>query len=145
MFYTLAAEGRIVAGPKSLPFNHNIAKKVKEDAKNGVPVDATFAAIQKYQDAPGSLTTYYKIYRHVMEEARSEAIGAVGNKVLNAALNGDEDSGTTFKYRELYLRTQGNWSPKETVQTREVGTDAEEEESAVHALMKALGKEVDED
>jgi len=91
------------------------------------------------------LSTYYKLYRTAMEEARAESVSAVGNKVLNAALHGDEDSGNTFKSRELYLRTQGNWSPKETLQTQEVGTDEEENRSAVEALLTALGKNEDDE
>lgn len=128
-----------------LPVNPSITKAVKEMTRDGVPVATIFSAIQKYQDAPASLTTFYKNYRTAMEEARAENIGAVGNKVLNQALNGDEDSGNTFKARELYLRTQGGWSPKETVETRDVGTDDEEDTSAVESLMTALGMNKDSD
>lgn len=126
---------------QKLPYNDEIAKRVRELTRAGVPVKSIFAEIQKYQDAPGSYTTFYKNYGSDMEMARGSAVEAVGNKVVNQALNGDEDAGNTWKAREFYLRTQGGWTPKEAVETREVGTDAEEEESAVDALMKALGKD----
>jgi hypothetical protein len=72
-------------------------------------------------------------------------IEAVGNKVVDQALNGDPNAGNTWRAREFYLRTQGGWTPKETVETREVGSEDEEEENAINALMKALGKASDED
>jgi len=123
-----------------LPYNDEIAKRVRELVRAGVPVRSIFAEIQKYQDAPGSYTTFYKLYKMDMEMAKGAAIEAIGNKVVEQALYGDPDAGNTFKAREFYLRTQGGWSPKETIETREVGSEEEEEESAVNALMKALGK-----
>jgi hypothetical protein len=127
--------------PHKLSYNPEIAKKVKEQTRAGVPVRTIFASIQKYQDAPGSYTTFYKLYREDMELAKGATIEAVGNKVVDQALNGDPDAGNTWKAREFYLRTQGGWTPKETVETREIGSDDEEEESAINALMKALGKD----
>ena len=127
----------------ALPYNPEIAKKVKEQTRAGVPVRTIFASIQQYQDAPGSYSTFYKLYRADMELARGATIEAVGNKVVDQALNGDPEAGNTWKAREFYLRTQGGWTPKETIETREVGSDEEEDESAINALMKALGKDVD--
>lgn len=129
---------------QKLPYNAEIAKRVRELTRVGVPVDTIFAEIQKYQDSPGSLTTFYKLYRMDREMAKAGILEAVGGKVMNQAVNGDDESGITYKYRELVLRSLGEWSPKSTAQTREVGTDAEEEESAVDALMKALGKSAEE-
>ncbi len=123
-----------------LPYNHVIGQRVKEMTRDGVPVSTIFASIQSYQDAPGSLSTFYKNYRLDMESARAEAVGQIGNKVVNQALNGDDEHPNTWKAREFYLRTQGGWSPKETVETREVGSEDEEDTSAVEALMAALGK-----
>jgi hypothetical protein len=128
---------------QKLPYNDEIAKRVRELTRSGVPVKSIFAEIQKYQDAPGSYTTFYKLYKMDMEMAKGAAIEAIGNKVVEQALHGDPDAGNTFKAREFYLRTQGGWSPKETIETREVGNEEEEEESAVNALMKALGKDAD--
>lgn len=128
---------------KALPYNPEIAKRVKEMTRAGVPVRSIFAEIQRFQSAPGSLTTFYRLYRLDMEMARGATVEAVGNKVINQALNGDEDSGNTWKAREFYLRTQGGWTPKETIETREIGSEDDEAESAIDALLKALGKSDD--
>lgn len=124
----------------ALPYNPEIAKKVKEQVRAGVPVRTIFASIQQYANAPGSYSTFYKLYRSDMEMARGSTIEAIGNKVVDQALNGDPEAGNTWKAREFYLRTQGGWTPKETIETREVGSEDEEEENAINALMKALGK-----
>ena len=63
---------------------------------------------------------------------------------MQVSKNGDPKDGVTFKSQELYLRTQGGWTPKETVETREIGSDEEEEESAINALLIALGKSEDD-
>lgn len=128
----------------SLPRNPAIASRVKEGIRNGVTVRTIFASIQDLQDAPGSLATFYKNYRQDMEEARFSIVSAIGNKIVDQALNGDPKDGVTFKSQELYLRTQGGWTPKETVETREIGSDEEEEESAINALLIALGKSEDD-
>ena len=123
-----------------LPRNPAIAARVKEGIRNGVTVQTIFASIQDLQDAPGSLHTFYKLYRKDMEDARFLIVSAIGNKVVDQAINGDPKDGVTFKSQELYLRTQGGWTPKETLETRELGSEADEEESAINALLIALGK-----
>jgi len=79
------------------------------------------------------------LYGEDMAKARADIVGQIGGVVVDKALEGD------FKAAELYLRSKGGWSPKETVEGREAGTDEEEEESAINALMKALGKDVNSD
>lgn len=130
--------------PDELPYNHNIGKRVKEMAGAGVPVKDIFAAIQSYQDAPGSLSTYYKLYRTDMDAARAANSEVIGSKVIEQAKHGDDESPNTWKAREFYLRSHGGWSPKTTEETREVGSEEEETETAVAALLKALGKDSDE-
>lgn len=129
--------------PDKLPYNHNIGKRVSEMAGAGVPVKDILAAIQSYQSAPASLNAFYRLYREDMDKARARNTEIIGNKVINQAINGDDESPNTWKSREFYLRSQGGWSPKSTEETREVGTEEEEIESAVSALMKALGKDSD--
>ena len=126
--------------PDTLPYNHNIGKRVKEMAEVGVSVKDIFAGIQDLQHAPGSLTTFYKLYRMDMDNARAKTSEIIGSKVVKQAVDGDEESPNTWKSRELYLRSHAGWSPKTTEETREVGTEEEETESAVNALLKALGK-----
>lgn len=129
--------------PDKIPYNQVIGNKVKAMAGAGVPVKDILAAIQKYQQAPGSLTTFYKLYRTDMDEARGKNSELIGSKVVNQAINGDDESPNTWKAREFYLRSHGGWSPKTTEQVQEIGSDEEETESAVAALMKALGKDTD--
>lgn len=130
--------------PHQLKYNTDIGKLVRDHARNGVPLRITFADIQKYQDSPKSLTTFYKLYRQDRESAKAESIALVGSKVFNQAVNGDPEHGNTFKSQELYLRTQGDWSPTDKTETREVGNEDEEAESAIEALMKALGKNTED-
>ena len=129
---------------KPLQKNAEIAKRVRELTRAGVPVGQIFADIQSYAFAPGSYTTFYKYYGQDMEAARAAITEAVGSRVINQAINGDPEQPTTWKSQELYLRSHGGWSPKSTEQTQEVGNEPEEAESAVDAMMKFLGKSSDE-
>ena len=131
--------------PNQLQYNSEIGKKVRECSAAGVTLKDTMAEIQSYAWAPVSTTSFYKYYGEDWHGPRNDITRQVGNKVANQAINGDPESPTTFKSQDLWLRTQGGWTVKETVETREIGTDAEEEESAVSALMKALGKDIEED
>ena len=128
----------------TLRYSKKIANKVKALTKAGVPVKSIFASIQSYQDAPGSLTTFYKHYRADMEAVRAETTQKIANKVIATALEGPEDSPHTHKSRELYLDRIGGWNKKETVETRDIGTEEEENEGAVNALLTALGKNTDD-
>lgn len=125
--------------------NHEIAKRVRELSAGGVTVKDIFADIQSYASAPGSYTTFYKLYRSDLYGPKIEITRKIGNKVANQALEGDPESPSTFKSQELWLRTQGGWTPKEKIETQEVGSDEDEQESAVNALLKALGKSPDEE
>jgi len=131
--------------PDTLGYNSEIGKRVRELSAAGVTVKDIFSDIQSYASAPGSYTTFYKYYRQDLDSPRIAKNMIIGDKVANQAINGDDDSPNTWKAREFWLRTQAGWTPKEAVETREVGTDAEEAESAVDALMKALGKDTEED
>lgn len=129
---------------KKLPKNEEIAKRVRELSAGGVTVKEIFSDIQRYSLAPGSWTTFYKLYRDDLWGPKIELTRKIGNRVANQALDGDPKEPTTFKSQELWLRTQGGWTPKETLETREVGTDEEEAESAVNVLLGILGKSDDE-
>lgn len=130
--------------PDTLPYNGEIGKRVRELSAGGVVVRDIFSDIQRFQSAPRSYTTFYKLYRDDLHAPKVEITRQIGNRLANQALEGDIKEPATYKSQELWLRTQGGWTPKETVETREVGTDEEEAESAVDALMKALGKDNDD-
>lgn len=131
--------------PDTLGYNSEIGKRVRELSAAGVTVRDIFSDIQSYASAPGSYTTFYRYYRQDLHAPKVEISRQIGNKVANQALEGDPDAPNTWKAREFWLRSQAGWTPKESVETREVGTDEEEAESAVAALMKALGKDTEED
>lgn len=131
--------------PDTLPYNSEIGKRIRDLSAGGIKVREIFSDIQRFASAPGSMSTFYKLYSDDLHAPKIEISRQIGNKVANQALDGDDDAPNTWKAREFWLRTQANWTPKEGLETREVGTDEEENESAVDALMKALGKETDED
>ena len=122
---------------KKLPKNPNIARKVREGMEGDVPVSVIFSSVLHMKNAPQSLTTFYKLYREDMDEVRFRDIQEIGSKLKQAAKEGD------FKSQEFYLRSHGGWSPSSHIQNQEVGTQEEENEGAVNALMAALGKETD--
>ena len=121
----------------SLPYSAVIAKKVREGIRSGVAVKDILSSIQKYQNAPSSTATFYKLYGEDIAEEKASIVGAVGSVVIQQALDGD------FKAAELFLRSKGGWSPTQT-QVEEEGTeDADTDESAIDALMNLLGKSSD--
>ena len=124
---------------KPLKKNPNIARLVRKGIKEGVAVSRIHARIKNMKDAPQSYATFYKLYGEDMDEVRFEINAAVGKTVIDQALAGD------FKSQELYLRSRADWSPSSHEKKQEVGTEEEENESAVNALMAALGKEADDD
>jgi len=124
---------------KKLPKNPNIARKVREGISGGVSVQQIFKSVLNMKDAPQSYTTFYKLYRGDMDEVKFSIDAEVGKTVIQQAKEGD------FKSQELYLRSRAGWSPSSHVQEQEVGTEDEETEGVVNALMAALGKETDEE
>ena len=110
-----------------------IASVVRKKAAAGVPVKEILSSIQNYQNAPGSLQTFYKYYGSVMEEARGEVTEALGSKIIQQAKNGD------FKSQELWLTTKGGWSKQQTNNNVEIGIDPEEKNSAMEVLLSKLG------
>lgn len=130
--------------PNALPHSKRIANKVREMAPT-TNVKEIFSSIQKYQNAPRSLSTFYKLYRVDLEEAKADIAQKIGDKVINSALNGDEDNPLTHKSREFYLDRKGGWSKKETVEHREVDSEEEENKSAVESLMSSLGIDAPEE
>ena len=110
-----------------------IASVVRKKAAAGVPVKEILSSIQNYQNAPGSLQTFYKYYGSVMEEARGEVTEALGSKVIQQAKNGD------FKSQELWLTTKGGWSKQQTNNNIEIGDDPEKGKSALDNLLMKLG------
>ena len=119
----------------AIPYSEVIAKKVREGIRNGVSVKDIMASIQKYQNAPSSTATFYKLYGQDIADVKSEIVGQVGSVVIQQALDGD------FKAAELFLRSKGGWSPTSTVNEQELTEDPDTDESAIDSLMTLLGKQ----
>jgi len=121
------------------PYSEIIAKKVRMDTRNGVLVKDTIGSIQKYQNAPSSTSTFYKLYGSIISETKAEIVGAIGSVVVQQALDGD------FKSQEFYLRSKGGWSPNSTLNEVEQTQDPDTDESAIDSLLGLLGKNTDPD
>ena len=91
------------------PYSEVIAKNVRNGIRNGVSVKDIMSSIQKYQNAPSSTATFYKLYGELIAETKAEIVGAIGSVVVQQALDGD------FKSQEFYLRSKGGWSPNSTL------------------------------
>lgn len=121
-----------------IPYSEVVAKKVVAGIRNGVSVKDIIASIQKYQNAPSSTATFYKLYGELIAETKAEIVGAIGSVVVQQALDGD------FKSQEFYLRSKGGWSPNSTLNEVEQEVDPDMDESAIDSLMGLLGKNPDD-
>jgi len=121
-----------------IPYSEVVAKNVVAGIRNGVSVKDIIASIQKYQNAPSSTATFYKLYGELIAETKAEIVGAIGSVVVQQALDGD------FKSQEFYLRSKGGWSPNSTLNEVEQEVDPDMDESAIDSLMGLLGKNPDE-
>jgi len=122
-----------------IPYSEVVAKKVVAGIRNGVSVKDIIASIQKYQNAPSSTATFYKLYGELIAETKAEIVGAIGSVVVQQALDGD------FKSQEFYLRSKGGWSPNSTLNEVEQTEDPDMDTSAIDSLMSLLGKNVNPD
>lgn len=119
---------------QAIPYSEIIAKKVREGIRNGVSVKDIMASVQKYQNAPSSTATFYKLYGQDIADVKADIVGQVGSVVIQQALDGD------FKAAELFLRSKGGWSPTQTINETELSEDPDTDESAIDSLMTLLGK-----
>ena len=116
-----------------------IAAVVRKKAAAGVPVVEIFASIQNYQNAPGSVQTFYKYYKEDLDAARGEVTEALGSKVIQQAKNGD------FKSQELWLTTKGGWSKQQTNTNIDLGESDDDKSSALESLLSKMGFSKDEE
>lgn len=124
----------LLMNKEPLPYSEVIAKNVRKGIRNGVSVKDIMASIQKYQNAPSSSATFYKLYGDDIAQERADIVGQVGGVVIQQALDGD------FKAAELFLRSKGGWSPTQTNIELEADSNPDEDVSAIDSLMTLLGK-----
>jgi len=126
--------------PAKLKYSEPVAKYIRKAVADGVQIKDILATINKrYQNAPRNNAMLYKLYGGDIAEARADIVAQVGSVLVQQALNGH------FPSQDLFLRSKGGWSPKETQQQEEVTGDADENSSAINSLMALLGKEPQED
>jgi len=125
---------------EKIPYNKDIANYVKKAVKDGVSIKDIVATVNvRYQNAPRTHATFYKLYGDDISDARAEIIGKVGNVVVQQALDGH------FPSQELFLRSKGGWSPTNTVLEGDYAGDQDQDSSAVDDLMALLGKRSDKE
>ena len=69
----------------SIPYSEIIAKKVREGVRNGVSIKDIMGSIQKYQNAPSSTATFYKLYGTLIAETKADIVAAIGNVVVTSS------------------------------------------------------------
>jgi hypothetical protein len=118
---------------EKLKHNLHIATYIRKAIRAGVAMKVILDNIQKYDHAPSSMNGMYKTYRNDIAEARADIQEAVGNVVVNKALEGD------LKAAELFLRSKAGWNP--TIKVEEVDPEeVKEDTGAIDDLLALLGK-----
>lgn len=116
-----------------IPRREYIAKEIRRLIRDGVTVKVILDSIQKYDDAPRSLSTVYKIYGQDIAEERAAFHSYLGGKAREHIENGSE------RILELALRSKAGWNPTEKVQQVDEN-EVDENTSAIEELMGLLGK-----
>lgn len=129
--------------PAELPYNEDIAKKLRELSDGGVSRKDMLVAIQDYQFAPKSFTTFYKKYGPMLAEHEADLKAKVGKRVIDHALTGDLDDPLTVKQQHFFLERRGGWTNKIDVDLDPI--DGEVDESAADVLMSLLGFDEDDE
>lgn len=121
------------------PIKHklNIATEIRRKIAAGVSMKVILDDIQKFDGAPSSMNTLYKVYRNDIAEARSTIHEQVGAVVVGKALEGD------MKAAELFLRSKAGWNP--TIKVEEVDPDeVNEDTGAIDELLGLLNMKAPE-
>ena len=118
---------------EKLKHNLHIATYIRKAIRAGVAMKVILDNIQKYDHAPSSMNGMYKTYRNDIAEARADIQEAVGNVVVNKALEGD------LKAAELFVRSEAGRIP--TIKVKEVDPkEVKEATGAIDDLLALLGK-----
>lgn len=121
-------------------YSEALAKYVRQSVMDGVQIkDIIAGAHKRFQNAPRTHATFYKLYGEDIADARAEISGKVGNIVVKQALDGH------FPSQELFLRSKAGWSPTNTTLEGENPGDEDTDSSAVDTLMTLLGKKNNQD
>jgi hypothetical protein len=118
---------------KKLKYSKHIAKKVKELIGNGVSITVILDSVQKYQEAPRSINTLYKIYGEDIAEARAELHNDLG-KYAMVRIKAGSDAVLIHA-----LKTKAGWTEKVIVEERD-SDDPDENTDAISTLAVLLGR-----
>ena len=129
---------------EKLPYSKIVEKHVLKCVRGGVSKRETLASMQHLQDAPSSMTTFYKHYGKLWHEEHTDIMSQIGSRVYDQAINGDVKDSATYKSQELALRAKAAWSPQNTVNEVDQEIDPELDVSAADQLMNLLGFDTDE-
>jgi hypothetical protein len=129
---------------EKLPYSKIVEKHVLKCVRGGVSKRETLASMQHLQDAPSSMTTFYKHYGKLWHEEHTDIMSQIGSRVYDQAINGDVKDSATYKSQELALRAKAGWSPQNTVNEVDQEIDPELDVSAADQLMNLLGFDTDE-
>lgn len=90
-----------------LPYDMAIATKVQSMVASGVSIAVIFDTVKEMKNGPGSLATFYKLYRKDIISARAALHEGVGSAIVQKALV-DKD----MKALELLAKTKLGWNEK---------------------------------
>lgn len=119
-----------------LPFSKTIENRVRKGIRNGVGVRVIFDSIQELPNAPGSYSTFYKLYGQAMAEERAEFHDYLGQKARERIEDGSD------KILELALRSKAGWNPSVVTEEKD-SDDPDENSDPIAVLMEKLGKTQD--
>jgi hypothetical protein len=97
-----------------------------------------FDTVKEMKNGPGSLTTFYKLYRKDLVAARAALHEGVGNLIVQKALGGD------VKLLELLAKTKLGWSEKLIVEEQDPNS-LDENTSAIDDLLAKLNLKAKQD
>jgi hypothetical protein len=109
-----------------------IAVEIQRMTKAGVATNVIFDKVKEMPNGPRSLTTFYKIYRGDLVQARATLHEAVGSLIMEKAIV-EKD----YRALEFVAKTKMGWNEKVIVEERDPG-EVDQDTSAVDDLIAAL-------
>lgn len=117
---------------QALPYDMKIAETVQRMVTSGVSVSVIFDTVKDMKNGPGSLTTFYKLYRKDLVAARAALHEGIGSAIMRKALV-DND----MKALELVAKTKLGWNEKLIIEEQDPNA-LDENTSAIDDLIAKL-------
>jgi hypothetical protein len=113
-----------------MPHNIEVAALIRTGIAELQTVRVIFDKVREMTGGTRSYTTFYKLYRSDIAEARSLLHGRVGNVIMEKAMAGDMQA--------LTLIAKGKLGWNETVKFEEVDSDDVDDNSAIDTILAML-------